>query len=104
MANGNDVDRYVISHTETFNKYLLTISSAAFPAIGYLMINDKESLTGLKWALGLFYLAIILNMLTLLLIIDHPSPKGCLDRFIYYSDWAAFLIFCVAIGIAWYSI
>ena len=52
-------DSFVISNVETFNKYLLTISSAAFPAIFYLIDQNKGYKTGLKISLGMFSLAIM---------------------------------------------
>lgn len=99
-----ETDLYVISHTETYNRYLLTISSAAFPAIGYLIAHKHGWPTGLEISLGLFGAAIILTMFTLLLIIDDPSPKDGKYSFIFYIDWFTFFLFSSALALTYLSL
>lgn len=93
----------VISNAETFNKYLLTVSTSAFPALWYLISKSYGFLLGYKIALALFGLAIFLNMLSLIIIIDDPDPKGCKGKFIYCCDWIAFILFAVALTLTYFS-
>jgi hypothetical protein len=93
----------VISNAETFNKYLLTVSTSAFPALWYLISRKFGFLFGYKIALALFGFAIFLNMLSLIIIIDDPIPKGCKEKFIYYCDWVAFILFVAALVLTYSS-
>lgn len=93
----------VISNAETFNRYLLTVSTSAFPALWYLISKNYGFLLGYKTALALFGLAIFLNMLSLIIIIDDPDPKGCKGKFIYWCDWGAFISFVIGMVITYVS-
>lgn len=93
----------VISNAETFNKYLLTVSTSAFPALWYLIREKYGFLLGYKIALALFGSAIFLNMLSLIIIIDDPDPNGCKEKFIYWCDWIAFILFFVALILTYAS-
>lgn len=88
-----DKTRLVISNAETFNKYLLTVSASAFPALWYLIDKKYGFLLGYKIALAFFGWAIFLNILSLIIIIDDPDPKGYKGKFIHYCDWIAFILF-----------
>lgn len=103
MKKRENLDLYVISNAETFNKYLLTISSAAFPALWYLIDRSRGSIFGFKIAMALFGGAIILNMLALIIAIDYPDPKGWIDNLIFNLDWLAYILFCIAIVVVYFS-
>lgn len=96
-------DNFVISNAETFNKYLLAISSSAFPALWYLIDHQKGFILGFKIALAMFGVSLILNMFTLALVIDDPHPKACKNILILFIDWFIFVIFSSAIALSYIS-
>jgi hypothetical protein len=97
-------DHLIISNAETYNKYLLTISTSSFPTLYYMIQNKKGFILGFEIALGLFAFALIITMFTLFVTIDDPEPDKCKEKLIDFFDWAALAIFTSALGLTYYSI
>lgn len=88
---------FIISNTETYNKFLLTISSSSFPVSWYMIKQKAGWICGLKISLVLFLIVIIMTMAALYIASDDPDLEGCSECIANFLDRCSFILFIVAL-------
>jgi hypothetical protein len=94
---------FIISNTETFNKFLLTISSASFPVFWFMIKEGTAWILGLKISLGLFVSTLIITMIALFIASDYPGEAWA-EKVIDWLDYVSFGSFILALVLACCSI